>query len=62
MDEYPPNPWRCDSSPVIALEMNVGADLLNLYNNKNVFYFDRRTGERVNMIAFYPSATLTIQY
>jgi len=47
---------------VLGLEMNVGADLLNLYNNKNIFYFDRRTGERVNMIAFYPSATLTIQY
>lgn len=47
---------------VIGLDVNVGADLLNVYNNKNIFYFDRRTGQRVNMLAFYPSATLTIQY
>ncbi len=47
---------------VIGLDVNVGADLLNVYNNKNIFYFDRRTGQRVNMLSFYPSATLTIQY
>jgi hypothetical protein len=44
------------------LDVNVGADFLNLYDNKNIFYFDRRTGQRVNMIAFYPSATLTVAY
>ena len=47
---------------VIGLDVNVGADLLNVYNNKNIFYFDRRTGQRVNMLSFYPSATLTIHY
>ncbi len=47
---------------VIGLEVNVGADFLNVYNNKNIFYFDRRTGQRVNMLSFYPSATLTIAY
>ncbi|MGA3244836.1 MAG: TonB-dependent receptor [Bacteroidota bacterium] len=47
---------------VIGLEVNAGADFLNVYNNKNIFYFDRRTGERVNMLAFFPSATLTIAY
>jgi hypothetical protein len=47
---------------VIGLDVNVGADFLNVYDNKNIFYFDRRTGQRVNMISFYPSATLTIAY
>jgi len=47
---------------MLGLDVNVGADLLNVYNNKNIFYFDRQTGQRVNMLSFYPSATLTIQY
>ncbi|MCX6132787.1 MAG: TonB-dependent receptor [Ignavibacteriales bacterium] len=47
---------------VIGLDVNAGVDLLNVYNNKNIFYFDRRTGQRVNMLSFYPSATLTVQY
>jgi hypothetical protein len=47
---------------IIGLDVNVGADFLNVYDNKNIFYFDRRTGQRVNMLAFYPSATLTIAY
>ena len=47
---------------VFGLEVNAGADLLNVYDNKNIFYFDRRTGQRVNMLSFYPSASLTISY
>jgi hypothetical protein len=47
---------------VFGLDVNVGADLLNVYNNKNIFYFDRQTGQRVNMLSFYPSVTVTVQY
>jgi len=45
-----------------GLEIAVGADLLNLYNHKNIFYFDRNTGQRVNMLPFFPSAALTVRY
>jgi hypothetical protein len=50
------------SALLLGLECSLGFDMLNVYNNKNIFYFDRQTGQRVNMIAFYPSATLTVQY
>jgi hypothetical protein len=32
--------------------------IINAYNRKNIFYFDRRTGERVNMLPVLPTATL----
>ncbi|MEK6755297.1 MAG: hypothetical protein AABZ02_04000, partial [Bacteroidota bacterium] len=47
---------------IIGLDANVGVDLLNVYNHKNIFYFDRKTAQRVNMLSFYPSATLTVEY
>ena len=47
---------------LLGLEVSAGADVLNVYDNKNIFYFDRKTGQRVDMLYFYPSATLTIQY
>ena len=45
-----------------GLDMSVGMDLLNAYNQKNIFYFDRQTGQRVNMLPFFPSATITVKY
>jgi hypothetical protein len=45
-----------------GLDVTVGIDVLNVYDNKNIFYVDRLTGQRVNMIAFYPSATLTVRF
>jgi hypothetical protein len=45
---------------VFGFDCSAGADLLNTYNNKNIFYFDRKTGERVNMLAFFPSVSLTV--
>jgi hypothetical protein len=40
-----------------------GLDLsiINVYNRKNIFYFKRDTGERVNMLPFLPTATLKIE-
>jgi hypothetical protein len=40
---------------------NVGFHLVNVYDRKNVFYFDRQTGQRVNMLPFFPSATLNLE-
>jgi len=47
---------------VIGFDVSVGGTVLNVYSNRNIFYFDRRTGQRVNMLSFYPSASLTVTY
>lgn len=42
---------------------NVYLDLsiINVYDRKNIFYFKRDTGERVNMLPFLPSATIKVE-
>jgi hypothetical protein len=40
----------------------VGIHIVNLYNRKNVFYFDRKTGQQINMLPLFPTATLNIEY
>jgi outer membrane receptor for Fe3+-dicitrate len=35
--------------------------IMNVYDRKNIFYFERDTGERVNMIPFLPTATIKIE-
>jgi hypothetical protein len=35
--------------------------IMNVYDRKNIFYFKRETGERVNMLPFLPTATLNIE-
>jgi hypothetical protein len=50
------------SLSVLGFDITAGVDFLNVYDNKNIFYFDRKTGARVNMLAFFPSAALTISY
>jgi len=43
--------------------MNVEIDVsvINVYNRKNIFYFKRDTGERVNMLPFLPTATVKFE-
>ena len=43
--------------------MRLGFDLnvINVYNRKNIFYFKRETGERVNMLPFLPTATVKVE-
>jgi len=43
--------------------MRMGFDLnvINVYNRKNIFYFKRDTGERVNMLPILPTATVRIE-
>jgi len=42
---------------IIDLDINV----INAYNRKNIFYFKRDTGERVNMLPLLPTATLKVE-
>jgi hypothetical protein len=41
---------------------NIGIHIINVYDHKNIFYFDRKTGQRTNMLPFFPTATLTLDF
>jgi hypothetical protein len=61
-----PNYHRLDLSiskdiKLSFLNASVSFNVLNAYDRKNIFYFDRKTGERVNMLPVLPSATLRIE-
>jgi hypothetical protein len=43
------------------LACDIDLSIINVYNRKNIFYFDRQTGQRVNMLPFLPTATLNIE-
>jgi len=45
-------------SPFV-IDLDISA--INAYNRKNIFYFKRDTGERVNMLPFLPTATLKVE-
>lgn len=45
-----------------GMQASAGINLINLYSSKNMFYYDRNTGSRVNMIPFFPSLGLTLEY
>ncbi len=36
--------------------------IINVYDRKNLFYFERETGKRVNMLPFLPSAAIKIEF
>jgi hypothetical protein len=44
------------------LNCSAGVNIVNVYDHKNIFYFDRTTGQQVNMLPFFPTATLTVEY
>lgn len=39
----------------------IGINIINVYNKKNIFYFDRDTGEEVYMLPFFPSAFIKVE-
>ena len=39
-------------------DITLSFNLLNVYNRKNIFYFDRKTGKQVNMLPILPTATI----
>jgi hypothetical protein len=40
----------------------IGLHIVNVYNHKNVFYFDRKTGQEIDMLPFFPTATLNVEF
>lgn len=41
--------------------VSVSLNVLNVYDRKNIFYFDRETGKQVNMLPILPTATLRVE-
>ncbi len=39
-----------------------GINIINVYDRKNILYFDRQTGQQTNMLPFFPTASLTVEY
>jgi hypothetical protein len=42
--------------------LSLGANIMNVYNRNNIFYFERDTGKRVNMLPLLPSVTVRFDY
>ncbi|MCF8262304.1 MAG: TonB-dependent receptor plug domain-containing protein [Melioribacteraceae bacterium] len=40
---------------------SIDFSIINVYDRKNLFYFDKNTGERVNMLPFLPTATVKLE-
>jgi outer membrane receptor protein involved in Fe transport len=38
-----------------SMKVYIDLDVINVYDRKNFFYFDEKTGERVNMLPFLPT-------
>jgi outer membrane receptor protein involved in Fe transport len=62
-----PTYHRLDASATYRFNLKpirgtIGVHIVNVYNHKNVFYFDRKTGREIDMLPFFPSATLNIEY
>ena len=47
---------------IFGVNGTVGGQVINVYDNVNVFYFNRKTGEHTEMLGFFPSATVTLEY
>jgi len=41
--------------------MELGVSVINAYDRANIFYFDRNTGEVVNMLPLLISGTIKIE-
>ncbi|MCX6134777.1 MAG: TonB-dependent receptor [Ignavibacteriales bacterium] len=41
---------------------SIGVSIINAYNHKNLFYFDRKTGQQVDMLPVFPTATLSLEF
>jgi hypothetical protein len=45
-----------------SFRSSIGLNIINAYGHKNVFYFDRNTGQQVSMLGFFPSASLLVEF
>ena len=46
---------------LLFTNFEIGASAVNVYNRKNIFYFDRNTGKEVNMLPFLFTGTLKVE-
>lgn len=61
-----PNYHRLDLSLSKKFEfsfakLSLDFSIINVYNRENIFYFDRSSGEQVNMLPFLPTATVKVE-
>jgi len=61
-----PSYHRLDASAsyrfsVYNVSGSFGAHIVNVYDHKNIFYFDRKTGQQINMLPFFPSLSLSLE-
>ena len=66
-DSRLPSYHRLDASVTYTFTLNpikgnVGVHIINVYDHRNIFYFDRQTGRQITMLPFFPSATLNLEY
>lgn len=45
-----------------GFQPSLGLNLINVYDRKNIFYYERQTGRRVNMLGFLPTASLSLEF
>jgi len=45
-----------------SVKMNFDLNIINLYDNNNIFYYNRETGERINMLPFMPSISIGVEF
>ena len=43
-------------------DITVGASVVNAYDRKNIYYFDKDTGEKVYMLPILPSASVKVEF
>lgn len=36
-------------------DFTLGASVLNVYNRENIYYFDKKTGKRINQLPIFPA-------
>lgn len=49
------------SFEVFSIKSDIDLSIVNLYDRKNIFYFDRDSGNRVNMLPFLLTATYKLE-
>lgn len=45
----------------VGMKRSLASEVINAYDNKNVFSFDRKTRHRVDGLHFFPSITLRLE-
>lgn len=43
------------------IKISIDGSIINVYNRKNIFYYDRETGKQVNQLPFLPTATIKVE-